>query len=322
MTATEVIDFSMRVYQNLGWLILKLTAVPSAFGFAGIAFLYWIVLPKLGVTSDASSMRTQVAEGALTLVVAFAVAVPIAMIGFSISSAIIVKLVASFIEGSLPNPDSAVQAAKRAFWPTLKLTMFESLVGCSGIVGSTLLLMLSALLDSQSPDNKAMSGLVSAIGAFGFLFSLLIFLAVVGRHALSGPIVVLEGRGAIESARRSAHLMKGNASHLSGYASVWIAFFLIAFLSVVLLPAFVGLLGLVDLEALIANFSGIPILGEALSELLAMAPFFLFVWVAVPIWCTTTAILYFERRIRIEGYDIETLARDMVRNRKESRFEL
>jgi hypothetical protein len=45
-------------------------------------------------------------------------------------------------------------------------------------------------------------------------------------------------------------------------------------------------------------------------------------WVLIPVWCTTTTILYFERRIRLEGYDIELLARDMVRSRKESRFEL
>jgi hypothetical protein len=49
---------------------------------------------------------------------------------------------------------------------------------------------------------------------------------------------------------------------------------------------------------------------------------FLTIWTVIPVWCTTTTILYYERRIRLEGYDIESLAKDIWRADRHSRFEL
>jgi hypothetical protein len=39
-----------------------------------------------------------------------------------------------------------------------------------------------------------------------------------------------------------------------------------------------------------------------------LLPAYLMVWTLVPIWATAVTIIYFERRTRREGYDIDVLA--------------
>ncbi|MEQ1936128.1 MAG: hypothetical protein ABL962_19915, partial [Fimbriimonadaceae bacterium] len=58
------------------------------------------------------------------------------------------------------------------------------------------------------------------------------------------------------------------------------------------------------------------------TKLLEIIPTFLAIWLLVPVWAVTTTLIYFERRVRLEGYDIEALAQDVWRNDRDHRFEL
>ncbi|HSI72101.1 MAG TPA: hypothetical protein VK934_02905, partial [Fimbriimonas sp.] len=58
-----------------------------------------------------------------------------------------------------------------------------------------------------------------------------------------------------------------------------------------------------------------PLLLEALD----LAPLYLVIWALVPAWATALTVIYYERRVRIEGYDIEVLGRQTNEDRA-SRF--
>ena len=53
-----------------------------------------------------------------------------------------------------------------------------------------------------------------------------------------------------------------------------------------------------------------------------LLPGFAVIWLTVPVWCTTCTLLFYERRIRLEGYDIDALAKEIWRADRQSRFEL
>lgn len=182
--------------------------------------------------------------------------------------------------------------------------------------------MLSAWLDSVSSDNGATAGVVAVLGVMGYIFGTLLFLVVVSRYVLAPAAVVLENRRSRDAARRSVELLRSNRAQPNGYSAVAMLYFQVLVVGLILAPSIGILMGLVDLESGAAAFSGAPILGPALLFLLKMLPLYLFIWVTVPVWCATTTLMYYERRIRLEGYDIDLLARDMARSRKETRFEL
>jgi len=65
-----------------------------------------------------------------------------------------------------------------------------------------------------------------------------------------------------------------------------------------------------------------PYVGVILQKVLELFPLFLAIWIIIPVWCTTTTLLYYERRIRLEGYDILALAQEVWRADRQSRFQV
>ena len=51
-----------------------------------------------------------------------------------------------------------------------------------------------------------------------------------------------------------------------------------------------------------------------------LLPYFLSLWVTIPVWAVTVTIIYYERRVRLEGYDIEALAQDVWHPNREDRL--
>ncbi len=322
MASGEIIDSALRIYQTLGRPILRLTALPATFTFAGFAFLFFILLPMLTVTRDAGSINTQVLEVLATLAISTGVALPIIMVGFSLTTGIVVRLVADYVNGSIPDERGAVRAALHSLKRMVGLTVYEALMAFSGVIVSGILLVLSAWIDSAGEGNEALSGFIAGVGILGYMVGFFIFLIVMGRHALTPAIVMLEGTKAFPAAKRSVRLMKATLNHPSAMGTIVSLFCILGFIALILWPAIFMTMSILDIESGLKVASPIPILGEALLKLFAISPLYVFLWVIVPIWSTCITILYFERRTRLEGYDIETLARSMVRNRKEIRFEL
>lgn len=321
MGSSEVIDLAFRVYRTLGWQILRQTAVPSLFTLGGLAFCTEVVLPMLSVTKNPGDIGAQVWEALLTICIAFLVALPISLIGFAYTSGVVCKLVSDYVLGTIPDPKGASRAGGRLLWPLMKLHFVEMLYSLSGIVCATLLLLLSAYMESSNSGNLAVAGAVSALAIFAFMIGFFVFVLVAARHSLTPPILVLEGETRIRKAiKRSVGLLRSTSSHPSGYGTFGFLALILPVIALILFPGFGALLSIVDLPTILRQSISIPLAAEAISGILRLLPAYLFVWVTVPIWTTTITILYYERRIRLEGLDIEILAQDIVRSRNESRF--
>jgi hypothetical protein len=322
MTPNEVVDTAVRVYQQLGWTFLKATVVPTLFVVAAFAFVLDYVMPMFRSTTNASSLATQYGEVAFAIALALFVGGPLMVIGISATTAIVTQLVSDYMLGNVPSVDAAHRAARRTIGTLIRVHFWELLLASSGLLASFGLSILSSVLDQYTDQGNAVAGLVAGTAIFGFFAGGVIFLIVMSRHALAAPVAVLEGLKPRAAAKRSVELLKGGGAIISGYSHVWTLYIVLFFVSLLVGAGLGGFLSALNFEERFApSLANVPYSG-LLLKVLGMVPLFLWVWTMVPVWATTIAIIYYERRIRWEGYDIEALAADVWRTDRQTRFEL
>lgn len=321
MESNEILDAAVGAYQNLGGIILRYTAIPTLFCLASVIFVIAYLLPELGVTSDAANVTVQVGEAVGVMAIGLFVAAPLFMLGVSYSSAFICGLVSDFMVGNPADPAYHAKRARELMPRLFGLTVWEVLTALSGLVASALLFMASALLDKQDPTSGS-APLVSLLAILAVIFGGIAFPFVLLRQALAIPAVVIENLRARAAARRSVELMNSRLYHPSGYNAALGMFALISVVGLFVFSGIWGCLQVVDLPGMLRQiFSGAAAHDFVLQALNSL-PWFLTIWILVPIWCTNATILYYERRTRLEGFDIEALAEDLKAHAKQNRFDL
>jgi hypothetical protein len=322
MSTGEIMDTATRAYQHLGTLILKTTAGSALVALAAVVFVTSYALPLIGVTSDAENVAVQVAEASSALALAIFVGGPLFFMSVGYASALITLYVSDYMRGVTPSADSARREAMRLMPKMILLGLREIFTAGGGLLLAIGALMASALLDTVAPEEAWMPVIVSAIGILGLMVGIVVLPFVLARHALSIPAAVIEGLGPAAAIQRSGQLLRPVGSHPSGYNAVvallTVMFFLFIFI-LIGVSAALALIGLSDwANTDLASFWMREIIEVALEYL----PWFLVIWTVLPVWCATVTILYYERRTRLEGYDIEALARDVAQSDRQSRFEL
>lgn len=315
-------DTAMRVYQTLGRNILGLTAVSTVFCLASFAYVLYYALPSLGETSNASNINVQVGEAMLTMLLTVCIGGPLFVMGVSYTSAIIVQLVSDYMLGNVPNVNSVKEGARR-LWPRMfGVVLFETLLCAGGLLIAGGFMMLSALIANTAEEGNVAAAGVSWLASMALIIGFICFPIIAGRHALTIPIAVIEGVSPWKAMKRSTQLLKGNAYVLTGYNTIIAVFALILILLVILSIGYAGIMGLLPQGDIILKAEIGSTLGAILTKAIELAPLYLALWTIIPVWCTTATVLYYERRIRWEGFDIEALAQDVWRTDRRSRFEL
>lgn len=322
MQAAEIMDLAFRVYQTFGLSLLKVTAIPALFCFASLMFWTEIVLPGLTRTSDASNLNVQVGEAMVSLSVAILAGGPLMLIGLSYATAVTVHLVSDFVGGRIPNEAAARAGARKSMGRLFWLNLREVFQAWSGILLSFGALGLSAMISDSAGSGSFLPILVSLVAIFGFLIGMCVLPWVMARHALAPAAIVLEDLRPGPAVSRSLQLMKGTPWSPSGYGAVVLLFLvelMLLFLIWVGAASSLGFLGLADRAQSLSEY---PVVSAFATKFLSLFPLFLAVWIIIPVWCTTTTLLYYERRIRLEGYDILALAQEVWRSDRQNRFEL
>lgn len=318
----EIIDLAARVYQTLGWTFLKLTVVPSLFCLAAVTFFFRYVLPAYFLTKSPGSESAQVLEMAATTALAVFVAAPLLLLGASYTSAVVSSLVSDHMLGNAPDPAAAEAVGRRLFGRLFLLSLRIVLIASAGMVVAIGLMALAGHVASITAESDATAGLILLGAWLAFAAAFVGFLFVLQRYALAPAALVLEKTGISEACRRSAFLLRASAGHSGGGGAVWSVYLL---LLILLVPVWGGISASLDLinypDSVQAQISGFPFAG-ALVEALGLLPMFLVLWTLTPVWAATMTILYFDRRIRLEGYDIEALAEDVWHADRSRRFEL
>lgn len=320
-TSSEIIDSTARTFQAIGATILRQTAWPAMIGLTTVAFFSEFVLPGLLETRDPTSLRIQSLEVLFVFAVGALVALPLFLFGLSATTTIVTRIVADHLSGNRID-ESAARKLGSVYPRLVLLTWRTTLSASSGFVVGMALLFIAAYLSMISPESELLAALAAILAIVSFCGGGLLFLYMVARHALAPSSLVIEQSTPGISISRSIQLLARAENHDSGYGTVWGATFVCGF---ILLLAYFGAaagLNLLGLENLLKSLLGHSPLRSVVLGILDLLPAYAALWLTVPFWCACMTTLYFDRRIRLEGLDIELLAHEAQRSTRLGRFQL
>ncbi len=319
MSSSQVVDASLQVYRALGGRILFLTLIPALFSTVAIYFLLDYVIPMLGSTSDPTNVETQIGEAVFVVALALFVALPLIIFSASYAGALACNLVSDHVNGLVPSPQAAQDVALRNIGRIFLFGVRQAILGAGGLILGTVLLIAGAMVDTSYPDASGWIALL-AILAFGACF--VVAPLVFSFECLTIPVMIIEGSSVRKAALRSRQLLKSVGRNPSGMPAVSNLFAMVIVLLLLLTIGIGSGIGILVSIADVAAWLETSLGADLSNKLLQIVPTFLAVWLLVPVWSVTSTLIYFERRVRLEGYDIEALAQDVWRSDRSHRFEL
>jgi hypothetical protein len=322
LTNPETFDLSLQVYRLVGWPLLRSTVIPTLFCVASIEFLFRYVIPGYSYTQVGTHQNEQILQAIGLTAVALLVAGPLFLIGLSMSAALASSLVSDFMIGNVPDIRAATGALRRTLGRLLVVGLRETLISCSGLIVSAGLLFLSGYLNQVMGPEEVLPGVIYVFGCVGLVAGFVVLAWVLCVDALAAPAAVIENLKAGPAARRSRKLMRAFFMHPGAHDRVIYLYMLLAFVTGAFAIASATFQELVGYSALPIKLGlqGEP--AQLATEILRVIPSFVTLWTIIPVWAVTTTIIYYERRVRLEGYDIEALAADVWRTDRQNRFEL
>lgn len=319
MRTGEIIDSALRTYQRLGVTFLRLTAGPALLCLAASAFVLNYVLPGLLTTQNANDFVYQIGEVFVALALALFVGGPLFLIGLSYSTVLVVSLTSDDVLGNPPDIDAALKMARERLWVLFRLNMRELLSSLSGVFISTVIMLAGGFIAAKTPENDVTAGLVTLLGVLGLVAGFFVFLFFVGREALAASAVVLEDLTPAQAAKRSRDLQRNHPIQGSGAGPILSVYALLAFVALVLIGGMAAVQELLPFNG--DDFLGGLPLGPLWTEAYTLLPIFITLWTLIPIWASVVTVSYYDRRIRLEGFDIEILAKEISHGRA-SRFDV
>jgi hypothetical protein len=318
MTPAESVDSAVKMYQALGWAFLSRTALPTLFCLASLLFC-WHFLGTVFETHQSTNLG-ELKELAAKLGVTLCIGAPLFMIAVGQLVAVVTCLSSDYALGRVPD-GKAASARAQAILPRLTAACTRELFACfGGFIFAVALLWISQLI----PAENALSGYVVVVGIVGLVAGVLVGVYAFIVHAVVPPVVIIEGLGAAAAAKRSRLLLSIQDPYTRSSGAI--ALLRLGFLCLLISGSVYIAWGFVDSIADVSGYIHKFLPGTFAHGLLETAwklwPTFLWLWLTLPLWAAGATLIYYECRVRTEGFDIDVLASDVWRQDKKVRFEI
>lgn len=312
----------MGVFQSIGKHLLRTTVAGALLLQCTMAYVFNFVLPEFFGGNSSRNFEQQLLAASFSLAIAIFAGIPLALAGLSMTSAVVSQATYDFVVGSVPDDRVAYRRAFASapvlFLVVLRVTLLASL----GLVIAGGLMLAGGVITSRTGSSDLSGGLFIVVGFFAAFFGGLWFLWCLGSHALCPPIAMIEGGKFGQVLKRSRDLMRTRPIHGSGHGGFWtlaIVIFVVWQSFSFGCHAMVELLGTrAWLEGQLGNWT----YAQAVLTAHDMFPDFVVTWTLIPFGAVAMTLLYIDRRVKLEGFDITLLARDAGRLQREVRFEL
>lgn len=321
MSRPEMTDLAVSIYRKLGTKILSTALIPTLAIYIVCVCCARFALPSLFTTTTGTSTNQQFADVAIALAFSLLAAMPICIFCLGLISGSTAKLTWSHLLGEKLNLREAERTARKKSGKLAWVIIRASLPTCIGFVFSVGLLGVSALI-SQQNDTFLGDAAVAAIGLAGVSLSILLLPFTLTRSALAPCVLVFEKATPKEACKRSLALLSKTPFHGTGYEMFSTLAALNFLVGIGMLSSISFLISMfnegIGLETFIQNHAVLSFIKLIISTL----PVFLTLLVMIPLWSVVSTIVYVERRIRLEGFDIEVLAHDAQTVGRKVLFEL
>ncbi len=320
-TSGEMIDLATRLYHKLAWPILRLTLPSMCLLYAGLIFFQGFVLPGLLTTSNPDDTMVQFQELMVVYAVALFVALPVVVIALGHSVGLATRLISDYVMEQKIDVEAAVRSARIGSRTMVGLLLQIFLRSGVVLMVSGAFMMVSAYYE-QSGQVSVFGDVVAGFAVMGLIASFVVIPIVMSSLALAPSVAAIEVVRPAVAMRRSKELMRKSRHITSGYdtiVSIWLLALLVALM---LWGGFYAAYAMSGLGGLVDDLAGRSVLWALAGETLKTLPTFAAMWTLVPFVTCCLTVLYYDRRVRLEALDIETMAHDVLRGSEEADLRL
>jgi hypothetical protein len=275
-SASELVDAAIQLARANYQPLLVLSAIISLPSLI-INLINGQLLPSPSATVDAEWRDRLLLTLPLTLA-----GTCVFFVGYG---ALVLSASEAYMHGRVVEPSAALRRAASRAGSLIAGNLLAYMITIGGLFVAAVGMAVLAPMLTRAGAN--VGGLIGFVAAFSLLLILSLVWLVIAlpRYVNVTAVVMLEHAGPLTAVRRSRELSRGSAARILGLLLILLVLFLVVYFTVA------GLIGgLVDNAAITGMLST-------------------FVFIPVyPVLGTLFTALYYDLRIRREGYDIELLA--------------
>ena len=212
----------------------------------------------------------------------WAVLVPISTVVYTLGSIALIALASATYLGREADVGAAFALARRRFWPVLGSMILKWIA-----VFAPFVVVAVFITGVAAAGGASGAGGAAVLGIFMFVWFFVAPVLLL-RWAVSTPVAALEQAGASQALGRSGKLTKGSKGRLFG---LYLVFFIVFGAMYAVGATIGGLTGALFNNPLFAN-----VLGNVMSMVL------------YPVLAVLQTVIYYDLRIRNEGFDLEVMA--------------
>lgn len=311
MRTGEILDLGLRIYRTSAAKILATTAGPMILIFAGLVFWSAYVSPSLWTTRSDGNAIVEIGEVMLALVTGVVVCIPIVGVGLALASGTLVRISAAFIRGDDFDFDQAKKDGQQAAVQIAQVAFLAIFRGGLVLIGAFVMLGLSKLLRESGGEGTGISALFSFLSVVAFVLSFFVVPWVLHTMSLTPAIVVVEGLSAKQAFVRCRNLLRPVGRQPGGFGTNFALAIMIGLAWLFYTLGLSTILGIFDLQGMVRTSSVVGIYQDLVIGALDMLPSFLALWLVLPVAAGAWTAHYFDRRVRLEAYDVTVLTEDI-----------
>lgn len=311
MDAGEAIDLGLRIYQKIAPLALKSTLVPMAICQAALTFGIDVVAPEVFLTRHGGDLKGELGEIVFALAVVLVVAAPLFCFGMARAMSSVASLASDVVLGKRPDPELADERSRRS-------AGVATLVVGSVLFWSSLMFLVSGafavvglILDLKDPTSSLTVGLTTGIAVLILPVAFGAIPFILRANALAPVVSAIEGGSAKSALKRSRSLMRTHVGQGNTTTMLILNAMILAIVGSGLWSSLDFILEKSGLALIVSQWNVLPGSGQILQLALNSLPMFLTLWLLAPIWTTAATVLYYDRIVRLEAYDVKVMVDDL-----------
>ena len=312
LTSSEVLDAGTQIYRRIARHVLPKTLAASSLCAAAFVFCTTFILPNLFVTTTTSTGAEQFTEAAMAILVTLLVGGPLFIVGLANATGPVIRMASDCMMGDEPKLRSA-ELEGSASVHTLTGVLFGVILRAAWIPALGLIAMALSVFADSLPSQFQMFGALPAIlGIGGLAASFFMVPYVIHRTALAPVICIVEGQTGGRAVKRAGHLMSQDKSLSSPLGASVSFFFMAIFVYGAVSLGVYGFLQFLNIADFLTSFTTEPWAITLIRGVTDAIPLWVSLWLIVPFWGSVITALYYDRRVRHEGFDIKTLNEDIA----------
>ncbi len=305
---------SIRALQNSRGKAIGLCLIPVFLCVTAQTFVQVFVISPFFLTKSPDDITKQLAEVATRVGLGAVVAAPLFVIGFAWVFTIMANIAQAWSAGV--DVDVADLSNRvRASTPKVAIACIRNFfISNIGLFLGLIFLGLSATPVNRDGDVLPVLAILSFF--VGFLWC-----AWAGiNHSLSPAIVAIEGLSPSEASKRSKELLKGRNRADNPTSVISNGFIVLMFCNWAIMTAIGAAFEYLDVDGWIRHFMVGSFYNQIVEIAVRSAPTFIVFVFLMPFWCLLVSIVYYNCRVKFEGYDIDLLAKEALQSGKAATF--